>query len=360
MKTNVHPSGMLPGAIPINLALQGGGAHGAYTWGVVHELLKSKKFWISAISGTSAGAMNAAMIVSGLAKHGTSGARETLESFWTDVGKINPFHVLPIEKALYGWQREKSPIFQMQQTMAAMFSPYHINPCNYHPLREIIEKHVDFSALQSGTAPRLFIAATDVESGDVKIFENAEINIDVLLASACLPTLFQAVEIDGRFYYDGGYMGNPALYPLYSSDTALEYELPHDIVLIEINPLERKGVPKTIAEIHARRDEINFNSALRHELRAIAFVQKLTSKGEARDKKHLRMHMVDVSNFLVDSGTASKMNTDPDFLEELRKAGQTQAKKWIQFAGPSVGKRSTMDIHGKYLKKTKVKVQEAA
>jgi NTE family protein len=333
----------------INLALQGGGAHGAFAWGVCDRLLESERVELNAITATSAGAMNAAVIAYGVHLGGDKGAREKLDEFWHKTSALkNPFE-LPFT-APVPFAQEIQEFFAHQALSAATgtFSPYQLNPLNWNPLRELIAEVVDFERLHECNRIKLFISATNVRTGKVKIFDNETVSADAVMASACLPHFFQAVEIGGEAYWDGGYMGNPSLWPLfYETDVA-------DLLLVHINPIERKAIPTTVAEIENRLNEITFNSSLLKEMRAIAFVQKLLSSGWLKDEfanqlSNIRYHSIRADEFLRDFPLASKFNTDITFLEELKEIGRGAADAWLDAHFNDVGQASTCDLRAEFL-----------
>lgn len=332
----------------INLALQGGGAHGAYSWGVLDRLLEDPRIAIEAVSGTSAGAMNAAVLVAGLAAGGPSVAREVLDEFWHQVSLMDRFS--PIRRTFWekfsgGYTLDGSPGLAFMETLSRTFSPYQVNPMNLNPLRGILEKLIDFETLQHADSTKLFISATNVSTGRARIFENHEMTPDVLLASACLPQMFQAVEIDGEHFWDGGYMGNPAIYPLiYGAEC-------RDVVLVQINPLERVGVPKSAREIQNRINEISFNASLIHEMRAIHFVTRLIDDGELDSKNYKRMlmHMIEAEDALETFGASSKLNADWDFLSKLKGIGCEAAENWLDKNFEMLGEDSTIDLQEHFL-----------
>lgn len=332
----------------INLALQGGGAHGAYTWGVLDRLLEEKDLVIEGISGTSAGAMNAAMLVSGYAKGGREGARERLEQFWqriSEAGAFSPMHKTLADRLLTGWNMDLSPAYHWFDLMTRIFSPYELNPFNVNPMRGILDDLLDHEAVQGCGLIKLFITATHVASGQARVFQCHEITPDVLLASACMPFYFQAVDINGESYWDGGYMGNPALYPLiYHCDS-------RDIVIIHVNPTERPDVPQTAMDILSRINEISFNSSLFREMRAIAFVTKLIDDlgSNAQSMKHMLIHSIDADDVMQGFDAASKMNADWGFLTHLHQIGRERAETWLGSHYGDVGSKSTVDIRAKYL-----------
>jgi NTE family protein len=293
----------------INLALQGGGAHGAFTWGVLDRLLEHPRIEVEAISGTSAGVMNAVVLAAGLSDDGNAGARGRLDDFWRQVSHIDRFS--PIQRTFWEWFNggytlDGSPGLAIMETLTRTFSPYQVNPFNFNPLRGILEDLIDFDTVRHASRVKLFISATNVSTGRARIFENRDMSPDVLMASSCLPQMFQAAEIDGEHYWDGGYMGNPALFPLiYGAES-------RDIILVQINPLHRAGVPKSARDIQNRINEISFNASLIHEMRAIHFVSRLIHSGQldSGDYKSMLMHMIEAEHLLEGFGASSKLNAD--------------------------------------------------
>ena len=331
----------------IDLALQGGGSHGAFTWGVLDALLEDGRFRFDGVCGTSAGALNAGVLATGLARGGPAGAREALHDFWLDVaGSPSCLGDLPSGAAqgLGRFNPDLNPWFQWTQLWLKTVSPYQFNPLGLDPLRDVLKRHIDERALREGSL-KVFVAATDVQTGQPEIFMGERLGLDALLASACLPQLFRAVEIGGRPYWDGGYSGNPALWPLiYQTDSS-------DLLLVKINPLVRPGIPDRPDEIADRVNEITFNAGLVGEMRAIHFVQRLLSqhKLDAREYKNLRLHMVADEANLGELRPSSKLNTDRDFLLALRDLGRVAARRWLGEHAEDVGRRSTVDIEATFL-----------
>ena len=328
---------------PVNLALQGGGAHGAFTWGVLDYILQCEDIEIESLSGTSAGAVNAAVLTCGLESGGRDGAREALGKFWASVSRPD-FHQ-SISKALPGairndWSLDKSPFFLWFDLISRVSSPYQLNPLNINPLKAVLEESIDFDLIKHCTKIKLFISATNVETGQAKVFHNQDINVDVMLASTCLPLLFQAVEIDNIPYWDGGYIGNPVLYPVY-------YECDsRDLLIVKINPFKRVGTPTTSREILNRIDEINFNSSLIKDLRAIRFVQRLLAKHkvESENYKHMLIHIIDGDDYLVPLSASSKFNTEKQFIDFLHQAGLKVAEQWFDDNRKHLGKKSSFNV----------------
>ncbi len=327
----------------INVALQGGGSHGAFTWGVLDRLLEDGRLDIAAISGTSAGAMNAVAFADGWMRGGADGARQRLASFWRAVGRKGAFS--PIQRTpwdvLWGnWSVENSPGFQWFHALTRAFSPYVMNPFDHNPLRDVVRREIDFELVRSCEGPKLFIAATNAETGQPRVFTTKELTAETVMASACLPHLFQAVEIDGVPYWDGGYSGNPPLYPFfYASKT-------EDVLLIQINPVYRQGAPKTAREIQNRIDEITFNAALLREFRAIAFVKELIATGrlEREHYRDIRMHRIDADEAFANLSASSKLNAEWAFLDYLRDLGRSAADDWLTDCYDAVGEKPTLDV----------------
>ncbi|HRN83372.1 MAG TPA: patatin-like phospholipase family protein [Hyphomicrobium sp.] len=327
--------------VPIDLALQGGGSHGAFTWGVLDRLLEETRLRIDGISGTSAGAMNAAVLADGYAAGGAEGARQALAAFWrgiSDAARFSPFQRGLLDRALGKWTLDNSPFFIGMDLLSRLFSPYDLNPGNANPLRDILSEMIDFDRLR--TSPiRLFITATNVRTGRGRVFRNADITPDVLLASACLPTLFQAIEIDGEPYWDGGYSGNPTMTPLVRE---LESD---DTILVPINPVERAGTPSTARDILNRLNEVSFNAVLLKELRMIALLRKVVDAGNTEGARWARMRIHLVRNGLMsDLGYSSKLNAEWDFISWLHGEGRKAADEFLARDGKHIGKRSSVDL----------------
>jgi NTE family protein len=334
----------------VNLALQGGGAHGAFAWGVLDRLLEDGRIGVEAISATSAGAMNAAVLAYGFAVGGADGARAKLEEFWRRTSRAgelySPVRSFPWEKWLNGHAMEFSPSYAMFEAVTRVFSPYQLNPFDFNPLRDVLEEVIDFDRLcRCSDTTRLYISATNVRTGKIKVFHNEEMSADAILASACLPYIFKAVEIDGEHYWDGGYMGNPAIFPLIYNCQS------RDVVLIHINPIERAKLPTASSEIFNRINEISFNSSLMREMRAIAFVTRLIDEGALDKTKYKRMliHAVRSDADMNALSVASKLNPDWDFLCRLRDVGRRRASEWLEANYDSIGQESSVDVAATYL-----------
>ncbi|MDZ7839342.1 MAG: patatin-like phospholipase family protein [Gammaproteobacteria bacterium] len=331
----------------INLALQGGGAHGAFTWGVLDYLLQDGRLEVEAVSGTSAGALNAVALADGLMRGGADGARERLQDLWhaiSDVANWSPVQRSTFDVFMGNWSLDYSPGFWWSEMMSRMTSPYFFNPLDYNPLRDIVERHVDFDRVRGCDQLKLFISATNVETGRVKVFDHNELTLDMVMASACLPMIFKAVEIDGVPYWDGGYMGNPSLFP-FNRETESA-----DVLIVQINPVERKGTPVTAQEIMNRINEITFNASLLRELRAIDFVRRLVDGGKLDENEYrkLRVHMIGNHEHLNPLGATSKLNAEWQFLEHLRDIGRDTAQAWMDRNHDRIGRESTVDLRAMF------------
>ncbi|HEV2557755.1 MAG TPA: patatin-like phospholipase family protein [Microvirga sp.] len=322
----------------VSLALQGGGAHGAFTWGVLDALLDDGRLAIEAITGASAGAMNAVVMAEGFLEGGAEGAREHLEAFWRRASLDGGLSA--VQRSLLGHVLGQWTSAAWTDLLARSFSPYETNPLNINPLRDAIEELIDFERVRACTGLKLFITATNVWTGKIAVFRGPDLTADHLMASACLPTVFQAVEIDGVPYWDGGYMGNPALFPLfYEAET-------DDVILVQINPLERRETPRTAQDIRNRLNEITFNGPLLNELRVVEFVSRLVEQGKlSRDEyKRVLMHRIDASGVLDDYEASSRLNAEWDFFLQLRDAGRETARAWLKAHYDEIGVAGTLDL----------------
>ncbi|MCA3639726.1 MAG: patatin-like phospholipase family protein [Beijerinckiaceae bacterium] len=322
----------------IDLALQGGGSHGAFSWGVLDRLMEEDWLIIEGISGTSAGAMNAAVLASGFAKGGAEGARLSLEAFWRKVSegaRFSPFQRSPLDVLMGRWSLDRSPMFLAADMMSRVFSPYDLNPMGSNPLAGILSAIIDFEALSKGPI-KLFVTATNVHTGRGRVFRNPELTVDVLLASACLPSMFQAVEIDGEKYWDGGYSGNPTMAPLIRECAS------QDTLLVQINPISRDETPRSASDIISRLNEISFNAVLIKELRAMALLRKLdyVEDSEGARMAAMRVHRI-ASPVMNDLGYSSKLNAEWAFLTMLRDEGRRTADLFLQQHGDDLGHRET-------------------
>jgi len=336
-------------AKPVALALQGGGMHGAFTWGVLDQLLEDGRLAIEGVSATSAGAMNAVVLANGLRRGGPAGAREALHTFWLAIAesarRYSPLRWIPWIKGSHSFGLNYSPLYAVADMALRVLSPYQFNPYNMNPLRDVLEQQVDFEGLRQQCPIRLFLCATNVETGRIRLFSGADVCVEAVLASACLPTLFQAVTIEGQYYWDGGYVGNPAIFPLiYECET-------RDVVIVHINPIIRRGVPTTAADILNRLNEVSFNSSLMREMRAIAFVTALIQQGrvDGDDMKEMLIHSIRSDDTMAALHVSSKYNGDWSFLCQLRDQGRAQAEAWLARNYESIGRHSSIDIKAEFL-----------
>jgi NTE family protein len=333
----------------VAIALQGGGAHGAFTWGVLDRLLEEEHIIADAMCGTSAGAINAVVCAYGLHKGGPIKAKELLEKLWKKLSNSGGFKPSFIDKYWSNGDIYNSPGYIMFNAMSQYMSPYHFNPLNYNPLRGIMEDLVDFEDLHRYKDKKVFICATNVKTNRAKIFTNKEITVDAVMASACLPLLFQAVEINGEYYWDGGYMGNPPIFPLITNTNL------HDIVLIKINSINIKSVPTTARDITDRVNEISFNSSLINEMKLIHYRNELLRNGilKTDDKvnREIFIHTISGYDTLGQMHYSSKMNTSWDFLLQLKQKGRETADRWLHNEFELVGSKSTFDVEEHFFEK---------
>ncbi len=329
----------------VNLALQGGGAHGAFTWGVLDRLLEEDDLEIAAISGTSAGALNGAALKAGLIAGGRVAAQKRLDRLWHQVGAVGDLRMIPwlqpFMPVVRYWQEAAEAVMPVSAAglTAQLYSPYAWGKSWQNPLEPVV-RDLDFGHVCATDAPRLFVSATNVRTGKIKVFSGAEITAGALMASACLPTVFQAVEIDGDAYWDGGFAGNPALFPLYEPD------LPEDVLVVSINPMRRESVPQTPEEIQNRMNEISFNASLLGELRAINFVRRLLAEGrmERGQMKEVRLHMIADDALMAELTASSKLSPTPELLDRLKQAGRAAAARFLEGDGKRIGQEPSVQL----------------
>ena len=331
------------GAVRINVALQGGGAHGAFTWGVLDRLLEDERLAIESVSGTSAGAMNAVVMAEGLAEGGPDRARAQLAEFWHAVSVESlsgPFQRSVFDVWFSNWSLDGNPTLAFFDAASRLISPYQFNPLNINPLRDLLLREVDFATVRRCRGTQLFISATNVQTGQAKVFTGDEVTVDAVMASACLPQLFQAVEIDGVPYWDGGYVGNPVLEPFFSN-----CESP-DVLLVQINPIERRQAPTSAREILDRVNEISFNAPLLREVRSVEFINSCLRRGElaGRGYREIFLHRIGGADELAGLSASSKLNADWAFQTHLRDLGRQAASVWLDKHYDCIGVRGTMDV----------------
>ena len=331
----------------IKLALQGGGAHGAFTWGVLDRLLADPRLEIEAVVGTSAGAMNAAVLVDGLAHGGPEAARKQLHAFWQGVAALaaaSPLQPSPLDRMLGVGNMDFSPLWRIADVLNKVFSPYEMNPTNQNPLRDLLEHIVDFGMLREAVAPELFVCATNVLTGRLRVFERREISASAVMASACLPTLFQAVEVEGEHYWDGGFCGNPPIFPLiYMGGSP-------DVLIVQLNPINIPVVPQDVRSIIDRINTLSFNSSLMREMRMIKFVTDLIDRGDLPAGQYMRVniHTIDAEAELAALNASSKLNADEAFVQRLRALGVRKTELFLEAHFDAIGHRSSTDIVAKF------------
>lgn len=326
----------------VNLALQGGGAHGAFSWGVIDRLLEDGRIGFESISGTSAGAMNAVVVADGLLQGGPDRAREKLESFWRHISLdalSGPLHRSFFDMLFSNWSMDNNPALIMMDMVTRVVSPYQFNPLNINPLQNLLEREVDFDRFQSADAIRVFISATNVHTGRVRVFTGPEVTAQTVMASACLPFAFQAVEIDGVPYWDGGYMGNPVLFPFYECRSL-------DVLLVQTIPIARHETPKTAREILDRVNEISFNASLIKELVNVDFVNRGIKDGTLSGSgvKELYLHAISAAGEFEHLASSSKLNAEWMFLCHLRDLGRKAADQWLADCHARVGREGTLEL----------------
>jgi NTE family protein len=334
----------------VNLALQGGGAHGAFVWGVVDRLLEDGRLGIEAISATSAGAMNAVALASGLAIGGREAARKNLHDFWQEVSRMDLLYDLysPLNQWIQALKLppEYHPFHAAIHFLTHTLPPNLLNPLNVNPLKALLLKVIDFERLNaSSEAPQLFLNATNIRTGKIKVFQTPAITLESVLASACLPPYFQAIEIDGEHYWDGGYLGNPAIYPLIYRRGS------KDVIIAQVTAIRRNELPVSAADVLHRITEISFNSSLMREMRAVAFATRLIENGELDETKHSRMliHWIGNDRLMSQLGTATQFHPEWSLLCQLRDAGRETTARWLDENFDHIGSRSTVDIAEMFL-----------
>lgn len=333
---------MTDAELPINLALQGGGAHGALAWGVLDRLLEEPRLRITEISGASAGAMNAVVLAQGMEVGGRQGARDALSAFWKAVSRAARFS--PIQRSYWDRVRgsfslDASPGYLISETLSRIFSPYQLNPFDINPLRAVLKQAVDFDAVNRSQV-RLHVTATNVRTGQPRIFSSGEITVEAVMASACLPLMYHAVEIDGEAYWDGGFSANPALTPLILDSKVV------DVLIVQLNPLRREELPRTAREIINRMNEISFNTSLVKELRALSTLGRMIDEGivTLTEGNDLRLHLIHGEADLQELSASSKLNAEWAYLQDLFARGRIWADDWLAKNLDQVGKRSTFSV----------------
>ena len=330
---------------PVSLALQGGGAHGAFTWGALERLLEEPDLAIDGISGTSAGAINACVVAQGLLKDGADGAKAELQAFWRRLSQLgaaafNPYQTSPYHSFVRAWNLDWSPAALWLDMLAQFVSPYQLNPLDHNPLRDLLSERLDFDRLRTTSPVKLFVCAVNLMTNKMRVFGNGELSTDALLASACLPQVHRAVEIDGEFYWDGGFIGNPVLKPLLRQCEA------QDIILVQLNPTQRSELPISARDIMDRLNEVTMNAALMRELDGIATINRLIEAGQLKHPRYARIHLHRIADpdVMAGLGVRSKNNTAWPFLSYLRDAGRACTERWLEENRAKLGRESTLDL----------------
>jgi NTE family protein len=328
----------------VSLALQGGGSHGAFTWGVLDRLLEEQRIAIEAVTATSAGAINAVAFAYGLSIGGREGAKRALKLLWEEISSFASNMKPSVLDKVYGhFGLDHSPSFILLNVACELFSPYQLNPFNYSPLKNLLEAMVDFEQLRKQPAVKLFLCATNVRTSKLKVFAGDDIRVEHVLASCCRPFLTHAVEIEGEHYWDGGFIGNPPIFPvIYGCDAV-------DVILVQLTPTVRPEIPTTPQAIISRMQEISFNSSLMREMRAIAFVNKLVENGRMPDGKKMLIHVIEAEDMIRELPASSKMNGAWEFLSHLHAVGRTRADDWLTANFDRLGVESSVDMQTRYL-----------
>jgi NTE family protein len=342
----IKASAPLPGEKAINLALQGGGSHGAFTWGVMDRLLEDERLTFDGITATSAGGVNAVLLADGLARGGRQGARELMQAFWKKMSDTTSSSIIApsfLDKMNPNFGLDQSPGYLMVDIISRFMSPYQLNPMDINPMRDLLNEVVDFERVRQQRVVKLFLSATNVRTGKVAVFPNAEITAEHVLASACLPFMMRSPVIDGEAYWDGGFMGNPAIFPvIYGCQS-------QDVLLVHLTPTERVELPTNSRAILNRMQEISFNSSLMREMRAIAFVTQMIDEGKLTGGKRMYIHLIEAEDIIRDLAGSSKMNADWKFLMHLFEIGRERADKWLADNFDRIGAETTVDLKAKYL-----------
>jgi NTE family protein len=329
----------------VNLALQGGGSHGAFTWGVLDRLLEEERLGFEGITASSAGSVNAAVLAHGLAVGGRDEARSALQRFWKRMSETTAHGVLQpslLDRVKGKFGLEHSPGYLFVDALMYFTSPHFFNPLNRNPVKNVLEEIVDFERLRQKSAVKLFLCATNVRTGKAKVFKAGEISVDHVLASTCLPLLMQPVEIDGEVYWDGGFSGNPVVYPLVYECEA------RDVVMVHLTPAERPEIPSGSHAIMNRMQEISFNSGLIREMRAVTFVNKRIDEGKMAGGKLMLIHVIEAEDVIREFPGSSRLNNSWDFLCHLYELGRERTGKWLAANFDHLGKESTVDLEAKY------------
>jgi NTE family protein len=332
----------------INLALQGGGSHGAFAWGALDRILEDDRIAVEGIVGTSAGAMNAVVTAYGLTLGGNEGARQALASFWESVAATGAWSIMQpsiLDRLINPGSLDYSPGWVLMDMLSRIWSPYQMNPANYHPVREILNEQIDFDRLRRSDRVKLFVCASNVFTNRLRVFDLKDISVDAVVASGCIPSVFQAVEINGEYFWDGGFMGNPPIFPIIYNCTS------SDILLIMVNPIHIEQLPRTAQAILDRINTLSFNSSLMREMRAINFVNRLVESGfdDSGRLKKMLIHCIDAEDEMSRLGVSSKLNVCRDFLHSLFELGRKRANIFLRDHFEAIGKNSSISIEQRFL-----------
>jgi NTE family protein len=330
----------------VNLALQGGGSHGAFTWGVLDRLLEDGRLTYDGITATSAGGVNAVVLADGLAMGGREGARERLHNFWKKMADVSASSIIApsfFDQMNPSFGLDNTPAYVFIDTLSRILSPYQLNPMDVNPLKDLLNAEINFERVRQQKVVKVYLSATNVRTGKVKVFAREEIAAEHVLASACLPFMMRAPIIDGDAYWDGGFMGNPAIFPVIYGCTS------PDVLMVHLTPTERPELPTNSRSIINRMQEISFNSSLMREMRAIAFVTQLIDEGKMAGGKRMYMHLIEAEDVIRELAGSSKMNGTWKFLTHLFEIGRVRADKWLAENFDSIGNKSTVDLQARYL-----------
>jgi len=336
----------LVGQKSINLALQGGGSHGAFTWGVLDRLLEDERITFDGVTATSAGGVNAVLLADGLAQGGRQGAKEIMRTFWKKMSDTTMNSIIApsfFDRMNPNFGLDHSPGYVMVDVISRFMSPYQLNPMDLNPMRDLLNEVVDFERVRQQKVVKLFLSATNVRTGKVAVFPNKEITADHVLASACLPFMMRAPVIDGEAYWDGGFMGNPAIFPvIYGCESC-------DVLLVHLTPTERSELPTNSRAILNRMQEISFNSSLMREMRAVAFVTQMIDEGKLAGGKRMFIHLIEAEDIIRELSGSSKMNADWKFLMHLFEIGRDRADNWLAANFDKIGAETSVDLKARYL-----------
>ena len=340
-----EPGAPRPEHKSINLALQGGGSHSAFTWGVLDRLLEDEQLTFDGVTATSAGCVNAVLLADGLASGGRAGAKDLMRSFWKKMSDVASWSIVApsfIDQFNPTFGLEHSPGYLFADMVSRFMSPYQLNPLDINPMRDLLNNAIDFERVRRQQLVKLYLCATTVRTGKIAVFTNKDITADHLIASACMPFRVRAPAINGEHYWEGGFMGNPAIFPvIYGSASS-------DILLVHLTPTERTELPMSARSILDRMEEISFNAALMREMRVVAFVTQMIDEGKLSDGKRIFIHSIDAQDITKNLAASSKMNMDWHFLLHLFELGRRRAETWLAANFDHIGVKTTVDLQTEY------------